>query len=338
MKVGKLPTHQLESLLHGRVGALRKDVLVLPGIGKDCGVVDFGEEVCIISTDPITGAAKRIGRLAVHVSCNDVAASGGEPIGVQIAILLPESAADSVLTEIMDDVHQACSELGITVLGGHTEITSTVSEPLVVTTALGRCPKSAYLTSTGYRPGEAVLVTKAVGLEGSAILANEYAQELQGVAAETLREASQYLEEVSVVKEALAARDAGASAMHDITEGGLFGAVAELAHASGLGLYIKESLVPVRSGTRTICDRLGLDPLGLISSGSLLVITPHPEEVIEAVSAIGSTAAVVGHVMESGQASFVERRDGTVERLPNFYEDELWRFSKRLSELGERQR
>lgn len=332
MKIGKIPTGRLAQLLQGRLGASRNDVLLLPGIGEDCGVVDFGDEVCIISTDPITGAAKQLGRLAVHVACNDVAACGGEPIGVQIVILLPESAADSVLTQIMDDVHRTCSELGITVLGGHTEITSSVSEPLVVTTAIGRCAKNAYVTSSDYQPGEAVLVTKAVGLEGSAILANDYAHELEGIPEELVQQAAQYLEEISVVREALAARDAGVSAMHDITEGGLYGAAAEMAHAAGLGLYLKESLVPVRPGTQKICEHLGLDPLGLISSGSLLIVSPYPEKVIAAVQAVGSTATVIGYVVDSGRTSFIERRDGTVEVLPEFYEDELWRFYQRKNQ------
>ncbi len=328
VQVGKLPTERLSRLLAGGLGARRADVLVAPGIGEDCSVIDFGEQVCIMSTDPITGTVSDAGWLAVHVSCNDVASSGGEPIGVQLALLLPESADDDLLRQIMEDANRACTELGIAILGGHTEILSSLGAPLVVATAIGRCPKGKHVTSKGHSVGDAVMVVKSVGLEGSAILAADFAHLLSGIPADLVSQARTFSREISVVQEAMAARDAGVTAMHDITEGGLYGACLELAQASGLGLRIYSEQVPVREATAAVCDALGLDPLGLISSGSLILTTPHPEVVAKAMDGCGSVASVVGEVVSGGYTEVV-RSDGRLDRLLGYYEDELWKFMRK---------
>ena len=146
MKAGKLAPQQMERLVLGRCDYRRSDVLVRAALGEDSAVIDFGEEVCVMSTDPITGVATGAGRLAVHVSCNDVAANGARPIGVQVVLLLPEDTEETLITQIMDEVEQGCEELGIEVLGGHTEIVSRVTAPLVVITAVGRAAKDRYVT------------------------------------------------------------------------------------------------------------------------------------------------------------------------------------------------
>lgn len=328
MQVGKLPPERLSDLLQGRLGVNRADVLVAPSVGEDCAVLDFGDEVCIVSTDPITGTASGAGWLAVHVSCNDVASSGGEPIGVQLALLLPESSGDELPQQIMDDAHRACTELGISILGGHTEILTSIAVPLVVSTAIGRCPKEKYVTSSGQKVGDKVLVTKSVGLEGTAILAADFSDWLSSVPSSFLDTARQFAAEISAVRDALAARDAGVSAMHDITEGGLYGACLELVQASGLGIRLWEEQVPVRPATRQICRTLGLDPLGLISSGALLITSPNPEAVMASITAAGGTAAVIGEVVQEPQVVVVHL-SGEETVLKGHYEDELWRFMKR---------
>ena len=151
-------------------------------------------------------------------------------------------------------------KLGIAILGGHTEVLSSIQDPIIVCTALGRCPKDKYVTSTGQRVGDTVLLVKAVGLEGSAILALEHGDQLGNVPDDLIAAAKGYLGEISIVKEALAARDAGVTAMHDVTEGGLYGACLELVQASGKGIRLYQEQVPIRPATRAICRELGLDP------------------------------------------------------------------------------
>ena len=325
VKAGKLSPQKLRSLVFDRLHQRRRDILLRPGLGEDSAIIDFGEEVCVISTDPITGAAHRLGWLAVHVSCNDVAANGAEPVGIQVALLLPEGTTDKFISELMADMDAACAELGIEILGGHTEMTSQVKGPLVVTTALGRAPRNGYVTSSGSGVGDTIYVTKGAGFEGTGVLASDHWHALTGkVEPSVLERARLFLDQISVVPEALAAAKAGASAMHDITEGGFYGALWEVLAASSRGCEIRIADVPVLQETRAICDALKLDPLGLISSGSLLITAPPNAPIVEAVAEVGVKAYPVGQVTaKTRELLFPE---GNRCQLTEPVEDELWRF------------
>lgn len=336
MKAGKLAPAQLERLVLGRFAHRRKDVLVPAALGEDSAVIDFGDEVCVLSTDPITGAGKGAGRLAVHVSCNDIAANGGHPIGVQVVLLLPDGTEDCLIIELMDGVEAGCAELGIEVLGGHTEITSRVTAPLVVTTAVGRAPKDRYVTSAGARPGDAVVVTKGIGIEGTAILATDWAEAIRRAAVERgkdietealealLCRARAFVKEISAVKEGVAAASFGVSAMHDVTEGGLYGALYEIGKASCVGFQIEATQVPIRPETVFICDCLEIDPLGLISSGTMLITCPDGSGLVTHLANVGVPAFAIGIVCE--QPSVLVSTSGQRQMLPQLPEDELWRF------------
>lgn len=328
VKAGKLSPQKLRGLIFERLHQRRHDVLLRPGIGEDSAIIDFGEDVCVISTDPITGATYRLGWLAVHISCNDIAANGAEPVGVQVALLLPEGTTDDFIGEIMADLDAACAELGIEVLGGHTEVTSVVREPLVVATALGRAPKERYVTSSGSRPGDVIYVTKGVGFEGTGILATDHHETLVAkVEPSVLERARRFLDQISVVSEALAAARSGASAMHDITEGGFYGALWEILSASCLGCQVEIADVPVLPETKDICDALELDPLGLISSGSLVITAPSDAPIVEAVARVGVKAYPVGMVTNGTRELIFP--DGKRQELPEPMEDEFWRFLAR---------
>lgn len=344
MKAGKLPPDQLQKLVLGRFAQRRPDVLVKAGIGEDCAVIDFGAEVAVISTDPITGASQGLGRLAVHVSCNDVAANGARPIGVQVVLLLPVGTADTDIARLMDEVESGCAELGIEVMGGHTEITSQVAAPVIVTTALGRADKRQYVTSAGARPGDAVVVTKGVGIEGTAILATDWATAIRQAArrqahtsavadaadtamASLLQRASRFAGEISAVKDGITAAAFGVSAMHDVTEGGLYGALYEMGQASHCSFQVQEALVPIRPETRFICDCLQLDPLGLISSGTMLITCADGPGLVAALAEAGVPAFVIGKAVEakSSEQGIVDNC-GNRRPLTLLAEDELWRF------------
>lgn len=330
MKAGKLSPEKLHELILDQIKTKRSDVLVHAQVGEDSAVIDFGDWVCVMSTDPITGSSKGMGRLAVHVSCNDLAANGAEPVGIQLVLLLPEDIAEERIKQIMQEVEEGAAELGIEILGGHTEITSLVSKPIITATAIGKARKSEYVTSAGARPGDDVVITKGAGIEGTAILALDYADLLlqKGVHPETIERASRFLDEISVLREGLLAARMGATAMHDVTEGGIYGALFELANVAGLGFDIYADQVYVRPETEEICQAVGIDPLGFISSGTMMIMIPDSDALIATLAEQGIRAVKIG-TMTTG-----ERRVWRGETAQEFVLpvcDEMWRVLEQLS-------
>jgi hydrogenase maturation factor len=327
MRVGKVPPEVLERLVYPHLGR-RPDVLVRARVGEDCAVVDFGEWVCVLTTDPITGAVRHLGRIAVYVATNDLAATGAEPVALLMDVLLREGAGEDELRELMEEAGRAAAELGAEIVGGHTEVTAGLDRTLVVTTAVGRARKGAFVTSAGARPGDALVLTKAAGLEGTAILATDF-QEYFGrrVGDAVVARAQAFLDEISVVRDGQAAVRAGAHAMHDATEGGVLAAAVEMATASGVGVELYADRVPVRPETEAICSAVGVDPLGLVSSGALLVATPEPDRTVAALEEAGVPAVVVGRFVEEGRWKLTGCRREILDPYPV---DELWRALERL--------
>ncbi|MDR7417009.1 MAG: AIR synthase family protein [Armatimonadota bacterium] len=332
MRPGKVPPELLQRLVYPYLGR-RPDVLVHASWGQDCAVLDFGEWVCVVTTDPITGASRHLGRLAVHVACNDLAATGAEPVGLLLDVLLREGSTEEDLRELMEEAGSTAAEIGVEIVGGHTEVTPGIARTLVVMTALGKAPRDGYVTTGGARPGDTLLVTKAAGLEGTAILATDFAPYFSERLGEDLvRRAQAFLQEISVLPEGRVAVRAGAVAMHDATEGGIVGAALEMAHASGVGLELWVDRVPVREETRRICEVVGIDPLGLVSSGSLLIATPDPARTAGALAQAGIPAEAVGRFVPRGR---IQVRDGKRTELVPFARDELWRALELLEEVRE---
>jgi hydrogenase maturation factor len=322
VKPGKLSPADLERLVFPRHGTRRSDVVVRAGIGQDSAVVDLKGQFAVLSTDPITGAGARAGWLAIHIGCNDVAAAGAEPIAALVTLLLAPATAHEDVVSLMEDAHRAASELGVEIVGGHTEITGGLTRSIVVVTALGGCAQDRFTTVNRVRPGDAILMTKWAGLEGTAVLASDLADELRPmVGAPVLLRAQRLLDEISIVPEARVAAANGATAMHDATEGGVVGALAELAAASGVGVDVVADQIPILPETRDVCAALQIDPLQLVSSGVLLIATPDPERVARAVSAIGRPIARVGAVVD-GQS--VLRRGAETIPLLAPERDALW--------------
>lgn len=327
MKVGKLSMAELRTRVLPYGGASRPEVLVGPGVGLDAAVLDLGGDVCVVASDPITGAGRGAGRLAVTVATNDVAAHGARPVGVQVVLLLPADAPPGALETLMQEIDAEARRLGVAVLGGHTETTSRVRDAVIVVTAVGRAAPDQFVSAAGAAPGHALVMTKGAGLEGTAILAADFGHELAPVlGAELVARAAAFAEELSVVQEALVAVAAGARAMHDATEGGLLGAVEEMCEAAGVGCELWEDQVPVRAETAAICAHLGLDPLGLLSSGSLLIAAPDGQRVVAALAEAGVAAACIGRFVEAGAGRRIRGRDGQWRPLAAYPRDELWRF------------
>jgi hydrogenase expression/formation protein HypE len=331
LSLGKLPPEVMERYLFGMTGARSKSVVVEPSLGLDFGVVSLGGEktkgrYLIVSSDPITGVRERAGWYAVNVSANDVATSGNRPGFLQSVILLPEDAAEKDVEQLSADMHRTAKGLGIAIVGGHTELSPGLHRPIVMTTAFAVA--DSYVTAAGAREGDTLMMTKTAGVEGTAILGTD-ARFNSRLDKATVAGAAKYFEKLSVVEEAVRAYKTGAvHAMHDCTEGGVLGALYEMATASGLGLEVAEVNVPVSIETRNICSALDVDPLKLISSGTLLIAVKKGEEdtVSRAIASAGSSATVIGS-FTTGKVILKRGRSRLKISAPPM--DEIWKLHTR---------
>ena len=301
LKTGKLDSKLLEEIVFKNIKFRRPEVLTRPGIGEDCAVIDYGTYECVMSTDPITAAISDIGRLAVHISCNDIASNGVQPLGIMLAVMLPEGTTEEQIDEMMRQAGEASEELGVEIIGGHTEITAAVNKPVIVSTAVGRGEKWASQHTENMRAGDFILITKSAGLEGTGIIACDYEEELLEILSEQeLEYAKSLLSKVSVVKEGVIAGRIGTSGMHDITEGGVLGAVWEMCQIAGTGAEVWIDKIPVEDVTKKICDRFDIDWLRLISSGCMMIMTePGKRDALEAaLTEAGIPVACIGVIRE----------------------------------------
>ncbi len=322
MNVGKLPHDVLQRLLT-RV-PLAPRVVVGPGIGIDAAVIEMCERLLVAKTDPITFATDRIGWYAVNINANDIAAMGAEPKWFMATILLPDQTSEDQVEAIFDQMLQACSELGVSLVGGHTEITYDLDRPIIVGCMLGETDQASLVTAGGARVGDDVLITKGIAVEGTSILAREAHGALveKGFTEEFIRRAAGYLTDpgISVVRDARIAREAAhVHAMHDPTEGGLATGLMEVAEASGLGMEVDLDAIPILPESLEICRALSLDPLGLIASGSLILTLDQEDtpRVLEAFSKSCIPAHRIGRMMP---------RDHGLHGIPIFPRDEIARF------------
>lgn len=322
---GKLPPALLVRLLRWR-GAADRRVLVGPRCGVDAAVVAVGRHKLILKSDPVTFTTGRLGWYAVQVNANDIAVMGGRPAWFQPTILVPPGTRSGVVMTIARDIDSACRSLGVAVTGGHTEVTDAVTRPVVAGDMHGLVVASRVITAGGARAGDRVLLTKAAGIEGTAILAHERARELGRVLPATVIRSARRLRDrpgISVVAEALIAARHGASAMHDPTEGGIRAALHEMAFASGVRLEVDLDRIPVRPPTADICRHYGIDPLGLIGSGALLVTVParRAPALVRAWAHRGIVGRVIGSV-ENGRGVRAIRHGRQV-RFPWLARDEI---------------
>ncbi|MCL2810283.1 MAG: AIR synthase family protein [Clostridia bacterium] len=295
MRTGKLTNFELQRLILSELGPNRNDVLLGPGVGEDCAALRFGDEACVLSTDPITAAGSKLGQLAVQVSVNDVAAAGAEPLGVLLTVLAPPEATPEDIGKVVREAAEEAAAQGLQIIGGHTEVTDAVRRMVLSSTVVGRVKLEALKRTGGARPGDALVMTKQAALEGTAILAQDAAHKLRNSLTELeLSEAHRLIGKLSVLPEGRIAAQSGATAMHDATEGGVLGAAWEMAEASGLGLCLRLDDIPVRPVTRKLCDALGIDPLRLISSGVMLIAHPNGEMLCETLGQQEIHAAIIG--------------------------------------------
>lgn len=300
MEIGKVPENVLKRSVFKKLTVKRDEVLVHSGVGEDCSVFSVGEdEAVVLSTDPITGTANDIGKLAFHVTANDIASSGAELIGMLLTIIFPPEAEEKDLKEIMDAVTGLAAEYQVEILGGHTEVSEVVRQTLVSVTGVGKIKKDRVVKTGGLKPGQDLVLTKWAGLEGSAILASEYGDALtKKLKPELIETAKGFSSLLSVIEDSRIAMEVGVSAMHDVTEGGVYGALWEVAAASGVGIEVDLKKIPIRQETIEICEIFDINPYMLISSGAMLIGTDHGHQLVEKLKAAGIHSAVIGYATE----------------------------------------
>jgi hydrogenase maturation factor len=330
LPVGKLPGDLLARLV-ATYGSHDPALLVGPGRGHDAAAVAFGGAVLAAKSDPITFATDRAARYLVEVNANDLACLGATPRWMLVTALLPEGSTTVADVEgQFRDLHDACVARGISLIGGHTEITAGLSRPILVGTLLGEVARERVLRPGGARPGDKLLLTKGLAIEGTALLARELGDRLRSALGDELvaRAADLlFAPGISVVPDAAALLAAGGvTALHDPTEGGLAVAVRELADAAGHGATVFREKIPVLPETVAIADRLGLDPLGLLASGALLaaVAPDRAHAAIAAGQAADIPVALIGEIA-SAERGFVLVERGVPRPLPEFASDEVAR-------------
>jgi hydrogenase maturation factor len=331
---GKLPVDVLEGLLRTHTSTIH-GVVAGASIGEDAAAIDIGEKYLLAKTDPVTFVAEDIGTYAVFVNANDIAAMGGRPLWFLATVLLPEKTTTRELVErIFDQLSSACRRIDVAFCGGHTEITVGIDRPIVIGTMLGEVEKDRLVTTGGARPGDDILLTKAIAIEGTSILAREKGEELASLFGEEILRRCRNLAEkpgISVLEDArIATRNGRVHSMHDPTEGGLANALHEVAAAADVGLVVDEDRIPILDDCRVLCRHFGLDPLGLIASGSLL-ITVEPSDsgnMIRSMKEADISVRKIGRITTKKEGVKIESKCRIMD-LPRFARDEIARILER---------
>ena len=327
---GKFPSDLLDEFF----GHLRHDdkhFLITPGIGEDTAAIDMANQnTLVVTSDPITFVTDQIGYYTVLINANDIATSGATPQWLMTTLLFPPGTTPSTILEVMADINAACGQWGITLCGGHTEITDAVHRPVVVGTLGAAMERADLIDKRNIRSGDCILLTKGVAVEGTAIIANAFADRLQslGMTSRELNESRRLVNQISILPEAaIARRTDGVSAMHDVTEGGVATAIAELSCAGGHQLDIHLDRIPILPQTASVCRLLAIEPLGLIGSGSLLIVCrPQTVDILmRALGEEGIAVACVGEIKASGQGVTAHRNNARV-TWPEFEVDEITRL------------
>ena len=331
MKLGKLSLDILESLLKS-VPLRDPRVILGPSPGEDAAIIDFGNRVMVAKTDPITFANDMIGWYSVQINANDVACCGAKPRWFMATLLVPPDFHECQIKAIFQQIVEACESLDISLIGGHTEITKSLNNPIISGSMLGEAEKSSYVTTSGAREGDSILITKGIAIEGTALLARDAEKFLlrRGISQTVIGSSKELLFKpgISVVKECLAVCSTGAvHSLHDPTEGGLTTGLYEIAYAANSGLAIEMDNIPVIHETQIICTALGLDPMGLLASGSLIITLPSEDvpRIIDLLHSINVAAHEIGHVTHKDDGVVMSTQHG-MQPLPRFERDELARF------------
>lgn len=296
MKLGKVSETILKRTILKQIHIKRNEVLCGAGVGLDCAMLKMAQdEILALSTEPIVGSIQEIGTTGVIRALNNLAASGAEPVGILLTILLPEHYSEAKLKKIMGQAEAVCAKYQVQILGGHTTVSNCVTAPVLNVTAVGKQKEGKTATSANVKPGMDLVITKWIGLEGTVLLAQEKEEELQSrytvPFVEKVKKLDVYL---SILSEAAVAVTSGVGAMHDASEGGIFGALWSMAEASGVGLEIDVKKIPIRQETVEVCEFFGVNPYELQAGGSLILATEDGNGLVADLEKAGIPATIVG--------------------------------------------
>jgi hydrogenase expression/formation protein HypE len=323
-RTGKATAELFEQVILRRLGAHDGDVLVGPRHGVDVGVVRVASGVAMaLTADPVFVVPAygwdRAAWFAVHILASDASTSGLPLRWMSVDLNLPPETSDVELTALWEAFHRACRDVGLAVVTGHTARYDGCAWPMVGgATCMALGPEDRFVTPTMARPGDAIVVTKGAAIEATALFAATFPVRLREALGDELVAAADALfERMSVVPEAVVARefglrDDGVTSMHDATEGGVLGGLAEVAAASGAGVRVDLASIPLRPEVRAVCDHVGMDPYTSISEGTLIatIVPTRADAFVTALAESGIDAAIVGEVTGSGDPSILVTPDG----------------------------
>lgn len=321
MEEGKLTNHTLQKILFDKINIKNKEVLIGAGIGKDTALLNFEGDLFSISTDPITGSKNGIGRLCVNISCNDIATSMATPVAMMVTMLIPTYANIEDVEEIIDEILLTCEENNVDLIGGHTEVTSSVNKFILSGVCIGRKENISHPIP---KANDKIVMSKYAGLEGSAIISLDVKEEVEKfLTKEEISKTSKLIKDTSVIKEGLIAKNLNVSLLHDATEGGILGGVWEMAENSGLGAIIDIDKILILDETKKIAKHFNINPYKLISSGVMLFITDNDEKLIEELNKQNIPSSTIGYLTKEKEIYIL--KNGVKEILSPPSQDELYK-------------
>lgn len=311
-----------------------KKVIFGPHAGQDVAVIDIGDKYIVTKSDPITFTSDSIGSYVVNINANDIVTSGAKPIGFQPTVLLPENETDEVLVDkIFSDMRNTCDNFGITITGGHTEITLGLDRPIICGMMWGEVKKEDLVTTFGGKPGDVLILTKGIAIEGAYIISKEKEGDLiqNNIDLQLIRKCQNLLNSpgISIVKEAqLIHRNFTVHAMHDPTEGGFAMGLVEMAQNSNCGAIVIDDAIPLIPGTEEFCKLYGLDPFGLIASGALLMAVPkeNATDIVSFLEKNNIHAAEIGSLTKKSGEFLIKYGSGEIKPLKYSSIDEITRI------------
>ncbi|WEU40762.1 MAG: AIR synthase family protein [Candidatus Odinarchaeum yellowstonii] len=328
---GKISIEEFKKYVLPFSGCKDDTVLLGPGIGEDAAIVKVGGQLLVLKTDPISGAVNLVGWLAVHINANDVATRGGDPKWFLSTLILPTHSNIETVRDIMKQINEASIELGVSIVGGHTEFTNSVDHPIVVGTMIGSIKNKKYFSLGNVKERDLIVETKAAGIEATSIIATDFERDVEAAYGRNfVLKAKDYIKNISIVKEArVAANNPGVSAMHDCTEGGVITAVYEIGEASDKGLIIWEDKIPIWEETSKISELFNLNPLEIISSGSLLITVDEgsSNKLLQELQRNGVPATVIGKIMPKEFGRKIKYRNGVIKEIEIPISDALWKIA-----------
>lgn len=346
MKLGKVSESCLKRSVLRQIHPVRKELLCGAGVGEDCAIFSFSggndsggehpdgelvafcvQEAAVAVGEPAGGPEPVVTMAQLIQKCaNNLAAGGAEPVAAVIALLLPESVEETDIKALMAEAQKKCGELDLQIAGGQTRVSGAVTMPVATVTAFGRADQR--FRGGKVSPGQDVVVSKWIGLQGTAMLARRHKEKLSArYPAYLVNEAASFDRYLSIIPEAATAMKSGVCAMHDVSEGGIFGALWELAERAGVGLTIDMKKLPLRQETVEVCECCNVNPYILLSGGSLLMTAEDGQSLAAALEAVHIPAAVVGKVTDSKDRLLLNGEEVRYMDRPQC--DEIYKFSIR---------